>query len=244
MNNQQQAFFITGTDTDCGKTQVSAALIRYLKQKHQRVAGMKPIASGFELRDGEWRNSDVDSLQAAGNVVLPQEQMNRYAYKPAIAPHIAAASVNQRIDLDLIAFDVRQALGQVDALVVEAVGGWLVPLSLGDSNFGAVAEVQTSESIETLAQKLALPIILVVGMKLGCLNHALLTARAIVQSGLPFLGWVANHLDPSFEHVDDNLETLDALMPAPRLFELAYMADNRAVSKIGGFSNYWLAVTE
>jgi dethiobiotin synthetase len=238
MNTKKPAFFITGTDTDCGKTEVSAALIRHLKKKYQRVAGMKPIASGFELRDGQWRNRDVDCLLSASNVDLPRTKMNRYAYRPAIAPHIAAASKNQIIDLALIASDVNNIQDQVDALVVEAVGGWLVPLNID------VPPDRAVETIETLANSLAFPVILVVGMKLGCLSHALLTARAIIGSGAPFLGWVANHLDPSFACADDNLEALNRLMPVPKLFELGYRADKQGVSEIIGFSNYWLTVLE
>jgi len=229
--NNKPAYFITGTDTDCGKTQVSTALVRYLQQKNRRVAGIKPIASGFQLRGGQWQNDDVEALKLASNVSLPPKQMNRYAYRPAIAPHIAAERANEVIDIDLITKDVEQALESVDALVVEGVGGWLVPLSADGAN-----------SIETLAQKLELPIILVVGLKLGCLSHALLTAKAITQAGLPFAGWVANHIDPNFDYVADNLATLVTQMPAPRLFELPYIKDSTEFGRIGAFSQHWAAL--
>ncbi len=224
-------FFITGTDTDCGKTRVSAALIHYLRRHGRGVAGVKPIASGFELIEGEWRNQDIELLKSASNVALPSQQLNRYAYRPAIAPHIAAEQQDQLIDLDMIVSDVNQALNHVDALVVEGVGGWLVPLA-----------TNSSHSIETLAQKLKLPIILVVGMKLGCLNHALLTARAIKQAGVPFAGWVANRIDPCFDYVSNNIATLVAQMPVPKLFELPYIEEDKEFGEINTFSDEWLAL--
>lgn len=233
MVSEKKAFFITGTDTDCGKTRVSASLIKHLQLKHRRVAGMKPIASGFERLDGEWRNDDIEALKQASNVDLAPKHMNRYAYQPAIAPHIAAERVNEVIDLNLLAVDVKQALEDVDALVVEAVGGWLVPLSS-----------DTSDNIQTLARKLKLPIVLVVGLKLGCLNHALLTAQAILHSGLPFAGWVANHIDPNFECAAENIATLCRQMPVPKLFELPYIHVSDDAGEIGAFSDHWLSLSE
>lgn len=238
MNVNKPAFFITGTDTDCGKTRVSAALIRHLRGSNQRVAGLKPIASGFELSSGEWKNTDVETLKSASNVVLGSEQVNRYAYRSAIAPHIAAERAGQAIDSDLIARDVEHALNQVDALVVEAVGGWLVPLNsqgIGDPD---------AESIETLAKKLNLPVVLVVGMTLGCLNHALLTANAIVESGVPFAGWVANYIDPNFECVRDNISTLGRKMPVPKLFELPYIENSVEFGELRAFSDHWHSLCE
>jgi len=131
----------------------------------------------------------------------------------------------------MIVSDVKQALNQVDALVVEGVGGWLVPLA-----------TNSSHSIETLAQKLKLPIILVVGMKLGCLNHALLTARAIKQAGVPFAGWVANHMDPCFDYVANNVATLVEQMPVPKLFELPYINEDGEFGEINAFSDDWLTL--
>jgi dethiobiotin synthetase len=231
MNNNKPAFFVTGTDTDCGKTYVCAALIRHLQQGYKRVAGLKPIASGFELVDGRLQNSDVEALNLASNVALAPEHINRYSYRPAIAPHIAARQVGDTICTELIEFDVAIAIELVDALVVEGVGGWLVPLS----ECGSL-------SIEVLAQRLKLPVILVVGMKLGCLSHALLTARAIVQSGVPFAGWVANHIDPAFDFLSDNIATLESQMPVPKLFELPYLENSDKHAEVDACSDHWLAL--
>ena len=233
MSNGKPAFFVTGTDTDCGKTYVCAALIRHLQHKYQRVAGLKPIASGFELVDGRLQNTDVEALRLASNVALAPKLINRYSYQPAIAPHIAARQIGDNICTELIELDVVTALEQVDVLVVEGVGGWLVPLSESGSL-----------SIEVLAQRLKLPVILVVGMKLGCLNHALLAARAIMQSGVSFAGWVANHIDPAFNFLSDNIATLENQMPVPKLFELPYQSNSDKYAEVDACSEHWMALLE
>lgn len=231
MKYGKPVFFVTGTDTDCGKTYVSAALIRHLQHGHRRVAGLKPIASGFELVDGRLQNTDVEALTLASNVALAPELINRYSYQPAIAPHIAARQVGDTICAELIELDVATAVEQVDALVVEGVGGWLVPLS----ECGSL-------SIEVLAQRLKLPVILVIGMKLGCLSHALLTARAIMQAGVPFAGWVANHIDPEFNFLSENIATLENQMPVPKLFELPYHHNSDKYAEVEACSDHWLAL--
>lgn len=231
MSKSKPAFFITGTDTDCGKTYVSAALIRHLQGKYPRVAGLKPIASGFESVDGRMQNADVEALNLASSAALAPELINRYSYHPAIAPHIAASQVGDLIRTELIGLDVASALEQVDALVVEGVGGWLVPLSESGS-----------ESIEILAQSLGLPVVLVVGMRLGCLNHALLTARAIIQSGVPFAGWVANHIDPGFAFLRDNIATLEKQMPVPKLFEVPYHLNSGKYAEVEACTEHWLGL--
>jgi len=231
MSKSKPAFFITGTDTDCGKTYVSAALIRHLQQKYASVAGLKPIASGFEPVDGRMQNADVEALTLASNAALAPELINRYSYHPAIAPHIAAGQLGDIICTDLIELDVARALEQVDALVVEGVGGWLVPLS----ESGSV-------NIEILAQRLELPVVLVVGMRLGCLSHALLTARAIIQSGVPFAGWVANHVDPEFDFLRDNIATLENQMPVPKLFEVPYRCNSDKYAEVEACTEHWLGL--
>lgn len=233
MNGVKKAFFITGTDTDCGKTFVSAALIKFFVQKGQRVSGLKPIASGFTQHNESWLNHDIEMLKQSSNVALPSSLVNRYSFQAPIAPHIAASLAAKPIDSKLILQDVGDALDYVDTLIVEGVGGWLVPLDLDNSY-----------SIETLAVDLELPVILVVGLRLGCLNHALLTARSVVNSGAPFIGWVANHLDRDFAQRAENLATLEKLMPVPKLFELSYCEDESQINNISGISGHWRAFCE
>jgi len=204
MLTNEKGVFITGTDTDAGKTVVSAALIRALVNKGLSVAGLKPIASGFELIDGSWCNEDVEALTQASNVALPAQRVNRYAFKPAIAPHIAAAQEGVSLELDLIKQDLDYAAGKADFVLVEGAGGWHVPLSSPGQ--------QPVQDMQSLAKCMNLPVIMVVGMRLGCINHAVLTANAILQSGLPLLGWVANQVDPSFEYLKENISTLDSLL--------------------------------
>lgn len=210
----KKAFFITGTDTSAGKTVVTAALMRYWQKDGARVAGLKPIASGFELREGEYKNDDIELIKAAANIVLDDSLINRYAYKQAVAPHIVAQRGKDKIELNRIAEDAKKALTQVDVLVVEGVGGWLVPLNGYEQGY---------QDIQSLAQQLNFPVIMVVAMRLGCINHALLTAQSIVASGVPFAGWVANFCDPGFECVEQNLVMLDKCLPAPRLFDMPYI---------------------
>ena len=217
--------FITGTDTDAGKTVVSAAIIKAVASQGVRAVGLKPIASGFDMIDGHLRNADVDALTDASNVYLPEKIVNRYAFQPAIAPHIAAAQEGEVLDFHAIQQDVAFAKGRADFVLVEGVGGWHVPLS--DPSIGSDGGVV--KDIESLAQHLALPIVLVIGLRLGCINHAVLTARAIVNSGLPLLGWVANHVDPHFDRVAENITTLEALLSAPKLFELPYLESSQSL---------------
>ena len=212
-NINKKTFFITGTDTSAGKTVVTAALIRYWQKGGARVAGLKPIASGFELRDGRYKNDDIEAIKAANNVPISDDLINRYAYRQAVAPHIVAQQDQDKIEFDKIAEDAQQALLQVDTLLVEGVGGWLVPLN---------GYKQGYQDIQALAQELNFPVILVVAMRLGCINHALLTARAIAESGVPFVGWVANFCDPEFDCKEQNIAMLDDKMPVPRLFDMPY----------------------
>lgn len=211
---QPEGFFITGTDTDCGKTYVSSALIAHLASNGERVAGLKPIASGFELSEGVWRNRDIDAITQASSIELAENLVNRYAYKEPIAPHIAANSVGDSIDIAKIVSDVKKAHEIADTVVVEGVGGWLVPLDFSGSR-----------SIESLAVAIDLPVILVVGLRLGCLNHALLSVQAIKRSSVRFAGWVANHLDPSFQSAQENIMTLKQAISEPLLFELEHRPD-------------------
>jgi len=195
-------WFVTGTDTEIGKTVVASALLRHLVAMGYRVAGMKPVASGCEATAAGLRNEDALSLIAASNVDLPYETVNPCAYEPAIAPHIAAQRAGRPIDLERI----RELAGTIEAdcLVVEGVGGWMVPI--GERRL-----------LVELAKATADEVIIVVGLRLGCINHALLTAAQVERDGMPLKGWIANHVDPGMQAQAENLATLKTLMPCPLL---------------------------
>lgn len=224
----KNAFFITGTDTSAGKTVVTAALIKYWQRGGAKVAGLKPIASGFDCIDGIYLNEDIESIKASSNVQLPDELINRYAYTPAVAPHIVAQQNQDRIELGAIVGDAQRALSLVDTLIVEGVGGWLVPLN---------GHEQEHQDIQSLAQLLNFPVILVVAMRLGCINHALLTAQSIVASEVPFAGWIANFCDPNFSFPEENTKILDARMPAPRLFDMPFVERSHGTPEIVSINN-------
>lgn len=199
-----RGYFVTGTDTGVGKTLVSAALLRYFVQRGFRAVGMKPVAAGCEWRDGVAYWDDVEQLRAAGNVDAAQVLVNPYRFEPAIAPHVAAAQAGVTIQLDVIATACIALQGQSDIVIVEGAGGFRVPLN-------------DHQDMADLASQLSLPVILVVGMRLGCINHALLSAEAIHHSGLPLAGWVANRIDPALEQFDAILETLQQRLNTPLL---------------------------
>lgn len=198
------ACFVTGTDTEIGKTLVSAAILHKLVESGQRACGMKPIAAGAELRDGELHNDDADMLAAAGNVHLPQNITTPFMLREPAAPHIAAALEGVTIEAVPILAAYTEILAASDSVVVEGVGGFRVPFN--DSFDSA-----------DLAAQLNLPVVLVVGMRLGCISHALLTVEAIVARGLVLAGWVANTADPDMRFFDENVEALAARIPAPLL---------------------------
>jgi dethiobiotin synthetase len=195
------ACFITGTDTEIGKTLVSAAILHKLVQSGQRACGMKPVAAGAEMRDGRLHNEDADMLAAAGNVHLPPHITTPFMLREPCAPHIAAAIDRVRITPVPILAAYAEILGASDATVVEGVGGFRVPFT------------DTFDSAD-LAAQLGLPVIMVVGMRLGCISHALLTAEAIVARGLVLAGWVANTVDPDMRFIDDNIAALAERIPA------------------------------
>jgi len=187
--------FITGTDTEIGKTFVSSLLINLLAEEKLQVIGMKPIASGAKEVDGVLKNEDALSLIKASNVKTDYQIINPYVFEPAVSPHIAAEQVNTEIEFTKIQNNYEQLTKISDVVVVEGVGGWYAPLTC-------------HTTVADLAIALKLPVILVVGLRLGCLNHALLTAQAIRQSGLPIAGWVANHVEKDFSSAEKNIETL------------------------------------
>ena len=198
------ACFVTGTDTEIGKTLVSAAILHKLVEAGQRACGMKPIAAGAELVDGVLHNEDADMLAAAGNVHLPQNITTPFMLREPCAPHVAASLEGVTIDPVPIIAAYAEISAASDAVVVEGVGGFRVPFT------------DTFDSAD-LAVQLNLPVILVVGMRLGCISHALLTVEAIVARGLVLAGWVANTADPDMRFFDENIEALAARIPAPLL---------------------------
>jgi len=198
-----KSIFVTGTDTDVGKTRISVALIALLQQQGKRVAAMKPIASGCDMTDKGLRNDDAMQLSQQADVSISYEVLNPYAFEPAIAPHIAAQQVDVNIDLDVIKQNFNEIQKQADSVVVEGAGGWLVPLN----------EQQT---MADLAMELGLPVVLVVDIKLGCINHALLTVDAIKQSGLVLHSWVANQRQEN-QQADEIIATLKHAISAPLL---------------------------
>ena len=200
-DTRPRGVFVTGTDTGVGKTRVAAALVAALAASGLRAVGMKPVAAGIDA--GAEVNEDVAALALAGNVEAPLALRNPYAFSAAIAPHLAARDEDVRIDLDVIARAFAALAGRADAVVVEGAGGALVPLAAG-------------RDMLDVAAVLRLPVLLVVGMRLGCLNHALLSALAIRARGLVLAGWVANELPPGMPRCADNVATLGgALGVAP-----------------------------
>lgn len=196
-----RAYFLTGTDTEVGKTFITCALLHRAARDGLRAAGLKPVAAGT---DAAGRNEDVEAIRTASNLKLPDATINPYCFAAAVAPHIAAAESGVAIEFATIRTACASARQAADLLIVEGVGGFRVPLgSDGDSADLAVA--------------LGLPVILVVGLRLGCINHALLTAEAIAARGLVIAGWVANHIDPAMARFAENLATLSELLPAPLL---------------------------
>jgi dethiobiotin synthetase len=196
-----RAVFIAGTDTGIGKTHVAAALVHALVASGVAAAGMKPVASGCE--DGR-HNDDALTLQAASSPPPSYDDVNPLAFREAVAPHLAAAREGRTISLDAVAPAYARLRAQYDTVVVEGVGGWMVPLS-------------DTLMASGIAQAWGLPVILVVGLRLGCINHALLSARAIEADGCRLLGWIGNRVDAKFALAEENIETLRSLMPAPCL---------------------------
>ena len=196
--------FVTGTDTEIGKTLVSAAILHKLVQSGRRACGMKPIAAGADMIGGELHNEDADMLAAAGNVHLPSSITTPFMLREPAAPHIAAALEGVRIDPVPIIAAYAEIQAASDAVVVEGVGGFRVPFN---DDFDSA----------DLAAQLNLPVILVVGLRLGCISHALLTVEAIVARGLVLAGWVANTADPDMRFMQENIDALAQRIPAPLL---------------------------
>ncbi len=208
-----QAFFVTGTDTEIGKTTVAAGLLHAAKLAGLSTAAAKPVASGCVLTADGLRNDDALALLGECTVALRYEEVNPLAFEPAIAPHLAAREVGVLLDVAALQGPVQAILDKrADFTLIEGAGGWRVPLA-------------GQATLSDVAIALKLPVILVVGVRLGCINQALLTAEAILRDGLPLAGWVANLVDPQISRLEDNLATLAERLPAPCLGYLPRLAD-------------------
>lgn len=201
----KQGYFITGTDTGIGKTTISCALLQAFAAQGKKVVGMKPVAAGSE--NGHWM--DVELLLAASNVNVTRSQINPYAFDPPISPHIAAQQAGTEIELTVIHKTYLELSKLAEIVIVEGVGGFLVPIT----------PLQTGAD---LAKILDLPVILVVGMRLGCLNHALLTTQAIRAAGLTLAGWITNCIDPQMLFLEQNIATLEQRLNCPLLGIVPY----------------------
>jgi dethiobiotin synthetase len=204
-----RAAFVTGTDTGVGKTLVALGLMRALQARGYRVVGMKPVATGCTRRGRSLRNDDALRLQRQGSVRLPYRWVNPYAFAPPIAPHIAAAEAGVTIDPGVIGTSFERLESQADWVIVEGIGGWRVPLS-------------PALMLADVVLDLKLPAILVVAVRLGCLNHALLTAESMAHCGAALAGWVANLTDPACERIEANVDALRSRLTAPLLGTLPY----------------------
>lgn len=204
------AFFITGTDTDVGKTVASRAMLQALAKYEFKTVGYKPIAAGCDLTSEGWRNSDAIYLQNEATIETPYEQVNPYALELPASPHIAAHDAGIDIDFQVLSDNLATHKSEADVVLIEGAGGWRVPVSDNDS-------------LSTWVKQEGLPVVLVVGIKLGCLNHALLTAEIIKSDGLNLVGWIANRVNPGTEHYSEIIDLLELRLGAPKLGEIPYI---------------------
>lgn len=212
-----RGIFVTGTDTGVGKSWISTGLMAALQQHGLTVLGMKPVASGCDRTPAGLRNEDALLLQGQGSHPVDYDLLNPYTFAPPIAPHVAAAQAGVHIDLTPIETNYKILAAQADVVVVEGAGGWLVPLNDHDT-------------MADLAARLGLEVVLVVGLRLGCINHALLSVESIVRRGVPLAGWVANTLEPTMPVLADNLATLRARIEAPLLGVVPHLAHRDATA--------------
>ena len=203
------SIYVTGTDTGAGKTRAAVALLRALQGQGLRAAGMKPVASGSAVEEGEWRNDDALALLAASSGQPSYYDVNPFALPRATAPEIAAAEAGVQVDLATLCSAYARLAADADLVVVEGVGGWLAPLA---------RDLEQA----ALVHALDLPVVLVVGLRLGCINHARLTARAIEADGVRLAGWIANDVEAGFRDADANLAILERHLHAPRLGRIAH----------------------
>jgi len=210
-STQRLAYFVTGTDTDVGKTLVSCALLGAAAAAGYSTLGMKPVAAGAGITEQGLRNDDAMQLHAASTLKLAYEQINPVCLPEPASPHIAAALAGRKVSVERLSGFCRGVLAQrADLTLIEGAGGWRVPLN-------------EREYLSDLAKALKLPVLLVVGMRLGCLNHALLTAEALARDGLTLAGWIANRIDPGLQHYEQNRATLLRQFDAPLLAEIPFL---------------------
>jgi dethiobiotin synthetase len=202
-------YFVTGTDTGVGKTRIATGLTRDLVRQGRRVAVMKPVAAGARRTPEGLRNEDAEALLQAANVPAPYATVNPYCFEPPISPHIAAKEANTTIDIGTIAANLEILSAVADEVIVEGAGGWLAPIS-------------DTQTMADIASALSAQVLLVVGVRLGCLNHALLTRLAIESTGLRLGAWVANVIEPQMPRLTENLVTLERLMGRPPLKVVPY----------------------
>lgn len=218
-------YFVTGTDTDVGKTICCQALLLAAKKQKLSTVAYKPIAAGCKQTADGLRNEDALILQKNCTLNLPYEAINPIAFKPAIAPHIAAELENSPIDINILCKGLKNLQRQdADLLIVEGAGGWFLPLN----NKLCLSDWVIKEN---------LPVILVVGMKLGCLNHALLTYQAIINSGLKVVGWIANNLQKEMPYYQQNVELLTSKIDAPKIAEIPYLTNINEID-LSGFVDF------
>lgn len=201
--------FVTGTDTGVGKTRVSCVLLEHMKQAGYRAQGMKPVAAGCDWTAEGLRNDDALQLMAHSSLALDYAQLNPYAFEAPAAPHVLAQQQGIEMDIELILTRFRALAAQCDLVVVEGAGGWQVPLN-------------RRQTMADLAVQMQLPVVLVVGIRLGCISHALLTYQSILDSGLSCLGWVANEIEAGMPYVDDNVRAIAERIQAPILARWPY----------------------
>lgn len=221
--NQHSGIFVTGTDTGIGKTHIVLTLLNYIRSKGHTVAAMKPIAAGCTHSVDGLRNDDAVCLQAASTPIPPYHWINPYAFEPPIAPHIAAQQSGINIDFATIKSFHSKLLAHNQLVIVEGIGGWLVPLN-------------DRETVQDLALTLALPVILVVGLRLGCLNHALLTEQAMLNSGVYVAGWIANEISPLTSNTNALIEALKKRLHSSFLSHIKYTPENYAITS----NNDWI----
>jgi len=212
----KKKYFIAGTDTDVGKTFIACGLLRAFERKGFSTLALKPIAAGCKVTEEGLRNSDALQLMENMSLECSYDQVNPFKVEAAIAPHIALAKEGRRVTVSQMEGLCKGVLiRNGDVCLIEGAGGWRVP-------------VNEREFLSELAVQLQTPVILVVGIRLGCINHALLTAEAIRRDGLPIAGWVANRIDPAMSHADENVEYLKSMLPAPLLGDVPFIENSSA----------------
>jgi dethiobiotin synthetase len=219
-DSMTRGLFVTGTDTGIGKTWATVGILTALREQGIVAVGMKPVASGCARTPDGLRSEDAELLLQHSSLSLPYHWVNPYALEPPIAPHIAAEEAGRRIELEVILSAYGRLAATADYVVVEGVGGWKAPLN-------------ANETVADLAAALQFPMVLVAGIRLGCLSHALLTVESIAHAGLPLAGWIANRIDPACERIEANIQALANRIPAPLLGIVPHMAKLDAAAIAG-----------